>query len=107
MKTAVIDRRYSSKAEAKALLLGLGGGCVANELIKKNFEVDAVELDKRVGFAAAKFFNLNTKTKVYIDDARRFIKNTNKKYIFFISAFPLFNLLNILYNILQNTVLSV
>jgi hypothetical protein len=24
MKTAVIDRRYSSKAEAKALLLGLG-----------------------------------------------------------------------------------
>jgi spermidine synthase len=78
--SVLINECTYHKKSGKALLLGLGGGCVANELIKKNFEVDAVELDKRVGFAAAKFFNLNTKTKVYIDDARRFIKNTNKKY---------------------------
>jgi predicted membrane-bound spermidine synthase len=64
----------------KALLLGLGGGCVANELMKYNFDVDAVELDERVGVAAKAYFELNPKTNVIIDDARRFINNTNKKY---------------------------
>jgi spermidine synthase len=63
-----------------ALLLGLGGGCVANELLKNNFNIDAVELDKRVSDAALAYFNLDPKIKVYIDDARRYINNTNKKY---------------------------
>lgn len=63
-----------------ALLLGLGGGCVANELLNQNFEVDAVELDERVGKAATDFFELNPKVNVYIDDARRYINNTKKKY---------------------------
>ena len=64
----------------KALLLGLGGGCVANELIKNNFNVEAVELDERVKIAAASYFDLNPKTKVYIDDARRYINNSSTKY---------------------------
>jgi spermidine synthase len=64
----------------KALLLGLGGGCVANELLYNNFEVDAVELDERVRTAARDYFDLSQKVNVHIDDARRFINNTKKKY---------------------------
>ena len=64
----------------KALLLGLGGGCVANELVNHNFDVDAVELDERVSIAAKKYFDLNPKFKVYIDDARRFLNHSNKQY---------------------------
>lgn len=63
-----------------ALLLGLGGGCVANELIKNNFKVDAVELDKRVADAAIKYFGLHPGVSVFIDDARRYINNCTKKY---------------------------
>lgn len=63
-----------------ALLLGLGGGCVANELIKNNFQVDAVELDERVSAAASQYFELNHQTRVIIYDARRYINNTTKKY---------------------------
>jgi spermidine synthase len=64
----------------KALLLGLGGGCVANELLYNKFEVDAVELDERVRIAARDYFDLNQKVNVHIDDARRFINKTKKKY---------------------------
>lgn len=64
----------------KALLLGLGGGCVANELVNHNFDVDAVELDERVSIAAKKYFDLNPKVKVYIDDARRFLNHSNQQY---------------------------
>jgi len=75
----VNESNYQIK-NGNALLLGLGGGCVANELQKKNFNVDAVELDERVGKAASQFFNLHKNTKVFIDDARRYIRNCNKKY---------------------------
>lgn len=76
----LVDESSKQIQKGNALLLGLGGGCVANELQKKNFNVDAVELDERVGKAATKYFNLNKKTKVFIDDARRHIKHSNKKY---------------------------
>jgi spermidine synthase len=76
----MINESVNQMKGGKALLLGLGGGCVANELIKNNFDVDAVELDERVGVAAKKFFDLNPKVNVYIDDARRYINNTKQKY---------------------------
>jgi spermidine synthase len=76
----LVNESVHQQKSGKALLLGLGGGCVANELINKNFEVDAVELDERVQIAAKDYFDLNSKTKVYIDDARRFINGCNKKY---------------------------
>jgi spermidine synthase len=76
----IVDESVHLQKGKKVLLLGLGGGCVANELIKHNFEIDAVELDERVGKAAAKYFDLNPLTNVYIDDARRYINNTKKKY---------------------------
>lgn len=59
---------------SSALVLGLGGGTVANEFFKKGFQVDAVELDSRMVHAAKTYFGLNEKVNIHIDDARHFIK---------------------------------
>lgn len=68
------------KDSGRVLLLGLGGGCVANELVQNKFSVDAVELDPRVVEAAREFFNLDSGIGVYVDDARRFINQCTQKY---------------------------
>ena len=57
----------------KALVLGLGGGSVVNELVKNGFQVDAVELDERIAGVAKQYFDLDPKANVHIDDARHFI----------------------------------
>lgn len=74
------------RANADALLLGLGGGSVANVLQNNmQFNVDAVELDARIGKTAQKYFSLNPKVRVIIDDARHYLETTQKTYdlIFF------------------------
>jgi spermidine synthase len=76
----LVDEASKQVEGKKALLLGLGGGVVANELIKNNFDVDAVEFDERVVYAAQQYFSLNKRTNVFVDDARRYINNTQKKY---------------------------
>jgi SAM-dependent methyltransferase len=76
----MIDEIKFNQLKGKALLLGLGGGGVANELIKQNFEVDAIELDPRVSEVATKYFHLDSRVKVTINDGRRYIKNCIKKY---------------------------
>ncbi|TAL63027.1 MAG: methyltransferase domain-containing protein [Bacteroidetes bacterium] len=57
----------------QALVLGLGGGSVANELTKNGFQVDAVELDFRIAEIAKKYFGLSDRVNVCIDDARHFL----------------------------------
>ncbi|MBI4929334.1 MAG: fused MFS/spermidine synthase [Bacteroidetes bacterium] len=60
--------------EKKALVLGLGGGSIANKLSENGFQVDAVELDERMADCAKKFFDLNKNVKVNIDDARHYVR---------------------------------
>jgi predicted membrane-bound spermidine synthase len=74
-----------------SLLLGLGGGIVAEQLNSINkFNVDAVELDSRIIDLSKKYFGLKNYTvNTYEDDARRFIKKTTKKYDFVV--FDIFN----------------
>ncbi|MEX1188525.1 MAG: fused MFS/spermidine synthase [Bacteroidia bacterium] len=62
------------------LLLGLGGGFIANDAIRKGIDVDAIELDKRIIHVAREYFNLSDSVTVVMDDARRFINNVEKKY---------------------------
>ncbi|MBI4945732.1 MAG: fused MFS/spermidine synthase [Bacteroidetes bacterium] len=57
----------------KALVLGLGGGSVVNTLLSDGFQVDAVELDERMADIARKYFDLDPKANIHIDDARHFI----------------------------------
>jgi predicted membrane-bound spermidine synthase len=73
-------------ANAKALLLGLGGGSMANVLQNGlKLSVDAVELDGRIVKAAQAYFYLNPKVRVIIDDARHYLETTGQTYdlIFF------------------------
>ncbi len=68
-------------AKSKALLLGMGGGSIAHNLIRLGFELDIVELDERIPFIAEKWFGYDpTSAHLTIDDARHYIRNTAKKY---------------------------
>jgi predicted membrane-bound spermidine synthase len=68
-------------AKSKALLLGMGGGSIAYNLIRLGFELDIVELDERIPFIAEKWFGFDpTSANLTIDDARHYIRNTDKKY---------------------------
>ena len=68
-------------AGSKSLLLGLGGGSMANALlVGLQTEVDAVEFDPRIATVARDFFNLNPAVKVIVDDARHYLETTKKTY---------------------------
>lgn len=60
------------------LILGLGGGGAQSYLKNKDIKIDFVEIDKKVVDIAKEYFNFNG--TVYIDDARYFIKRSQKKY---------------------------
>ncbi len=78
---SIIDSLVEVKKEkAEALVLGLGGGMVANLLCNKNYRVDGVEFDARIIEAAKKYFGLNSKVNAINDDARRYINQCKKKY---------------------------
>lgn len=64
----------------KILLLGLGGGSVAKKLNDKGFSIDVCELDTRIVEVAKKYFYLDDKVNITVDDARHYIKTCNKKY---------------------------
>lgn len=66
--------------KGKALILGLGGGVVANMLHEHSYEVTAVEFDKRIIEMSRQFFFLNDSIKAVSEDARYFINNSKDKY---------------------------
>src|SRR5262249_3703862 len=64
-----------------ALILGLGGGSVANLLqTRSGFNVDAVELDGRIAQVAREQFALSNNVNVIVDDARHYLEQSEKKY---------------------------
>jgi predicted membrane-bound spermidine synthase len=63
-----------------ALVLGLGGGVLSNELAKQNINVTAVELDTRIAAVARKYFSLSENVRVVEDDARHALYGLNKKF---------------------------
>ena len=67
--------------KSDALILGMGGGAFAN-LLQNNvgFNVDAVELDRRVPEVARHYFGLSDKVNIIVDDARHYLEETQKKY---------------------------
>ena len=66
--------------ETEVLLLGLGGGTIVKQLNRLEYNVDVVEIDKRVGEVSIDFFGLDPNTKITIDDARHYIKTSKKNY---------------------------
>jgi spermidine synthase len=67
-------------AGSSALILGLGGGSVADEFLRLGFQVDAVELDERIAMIAEKYFHLDPKCRSIVDDARHFLRTTQNTY---------------------------
>ncbi len=63
-----------------ALLLGLGGGTIFKQFNRLGFNVEAVEIDKRIRDVSIQYFGLNPDARVIVDDARHYLKTTNKKY---------------------------
>lgn len=68
------------------LILGIGGGTSVSEFLYfYDANIDAVEIDPAVVDVAKKYFNLETsnpKLKVFIEDAKIFLKQTDKLYDF-------------------------
>lgn len=77
-----ISTYLSHKEEGSEILLaGVGGGSLIYELSLFDFEIEVVELDKRIVDVAKQYFLMPKKDfKVNIDDARHFIRKTNKTY---------------------------
>jgi spermidine synthase len=65
---------------SKVLLLGLGGGTLVKQLNRLGFEVDVVEIDRRIWEVSVTHFGLDPNTNIFIDDARHYVKTTNKTY---------------------------
>ena len=66
---------------SKALLIGMGGGSIAMELKKMGFDLDIVEIDKRMPEVAEKYFAFTPDSiNIIIDDGRHFIRTAKKKY---------------------------
>lgn len=67
--------------KGKVLILGLGGGLVANTFLSENYNVTGVEFDERILYVAKNYFHLNSQVKTICDDARHFInQNNTEKY---------------------------
>jgi predicted membrane-bound spermidine synthase len=62
------------------LILGLGGGILANYSQSLGLKVDAVELDQRIVDCARTYFGLHPDVSVFTQDARGFIRTCQKKY---------------------------
>ncbi len=65
---------------SSTLILGMGGGSLAQEFINHEFTVDAVDIDNRYWEISQKYFNLSHKVNFFTDDARHFINVCKKKY---------------------------
>lgn len=77
-----ISATASLKKGKKALLIGMGGGAIANELQKLGIELDVVDIDQRMFEVSQQYFYFAKKksTSFYVDDARHYIKTCTKKY---------------------------
>ncbi|MEO6903329.1 MAG: fused MFS/spermidine synthase [Bacteroidia bacterium] len=76
----ISDYLKSFPKNTKVLLLGLGGGSIANKLTQQGFSVDVCELDKRITEVAKRYFYLSDQVNVTEDDARHYIRTCKKKY---------------------------
>lgn len=76
----LVEKNLLYMPKGKALLLGLGGGVVANMFQSHHYNVTAVEFDNRIIDMAKQFFFLNDSVKTVCNDARYYINNCHEKY---------------------------
>jgi len=72
---------WSYHPQAKrALLLGLGTGVLAKQLVARGLEVDVVEIEPRIQEVAKAFFGLPANVRVHLEDGRAFLNRSQKKW---------------------------
>lgn len=76
----LIEENMGHFPKGKALVLGLGGGLIANMLTSWHYSVTAVEFDERIIEAARQFFHVNDSVKIIHDDARHYMNTCQEKY---------------------------
>ncbi|MES2567980.1 MAG: fused MFS/spermidine synthase [Bacteroidota bacterium] len=81
----LLEKNIQYFSKGKALVLGLGGGVVANMIYHHAYDVTAVEFDERIINMSKRYFYLNDSVKTICEDARYFINESKEKYdlIFF------------------------
>ncbi len=69
-------------APKSALIIGLGGGIIANQLhyFHPKIDIDGVEIDPKVIQIARTYFSLSDAVKIYNQDGRIFVDQENKKH---------------------------
>jgi spermidine synthase len=67
-------------AGSRVLLLGMGGGTLVRRLDALQFEMDVVEIDRRIKDVAVDYFGLNPEQEVIIDDARHVVRTAKTPY---------------------------
>ncbi len=70
-------------ANRRALVLGLGAGAFTRDLIHRGFEVDSVEIDRKIVEVAQEFFQFPRELPVHVQDGRTYLEEAvseNRKY---------------------------
>jgi len=70
---------YHPKAK-RALILGLGPGLLAKQLVARGLEVDVVEIEPRMQEVAKAFFGLPANVRVHLEDGRSFLNRSQEKW---------------------------
>ncbi|KPK28216.1 MAG: hypothetical protein AMJ61_03195 [Desulfobacterales bacterium SG8_35_2] len=70
------------------LLLGLGAGILAKQLVNRGVQVTAVELEPRIGEVARQYFNLPDSVRLFYEDARTYLNRTQERFdVVFLDVF--------------------
>jgi hypothetical protein len=72
--------RYLRPAARDMLQLGLGIGSLPSVLAPRGIRADVVEIDPTVVKFAQKYFGFSTQGEVYVEDARTFLRRTERRY---------------------------
>ena len=70
---------YHPRAKS-ALLLGLGAGILAKQLVRRGLEVTAVELEPAIGDVARRYFGLPGSVHLLYEDARTYLNRAGKTH---------------------------
>ncbi len=73
--------RFMRPEARDVLVVGLGGGSVTTRFEQHGFSVDSIEIDQKVVDIAREFFGFSSPVdRVFVQDGRAFIQNSEKKY---------------------------
>jgi len=72
-----LAHRYHPQAKS-ALVLGLGAGILAKQLVSRGIDVTAVELEPDIGYIARQFFGLPDSVHLIYEDARTYLNRRER-----------------------------